>query len=56
MDSKADKITKLIDRAAEATTGAEAMQFAQAACNAANAMCSLGQAVSILKKAEEAKS
>jgi hypothetical protein len=34
-------VEALIEKAAKATSAAEAMQFAQAACNAANAMCAL---------------
>ena len=34
-------VETLIKKAADAKDAAQAMQFAQAACNAANAMCSL---------------
>ena len=37
-------IEAMIKKAAEAKDAAQAMQFAQAACNAANAMCSLNVA------------
>jgi hypothetical protein len=37
-------IESLIEKAGKANDGAQAMQFAQAACNAANAMCALGTA------------
>lgn len=34
-------VEALIKKAAEASDGAQAQQFSQAACNAANAMCAL---------------
>ena len=34
-------VEALIKKAAEVASASEAMQFAQAACNAANAMCAL---------------
>lgn len=36
-----DKVKELIRKAAEAAKSEDAMRFSQAACNAANAMCSL---------------
>jgi hypothetical protein len=39
-----DHVEKLIERAAEAESALEAMQLAQAALNAANAMCSVREA------------
>jgi len=40
-------VEALIKKAAETHDAAEAQQFAQAACNAANAMCSLKNAKKI---------
>ena len=37
-------VEKLIQKAADVASADEAMKFAQAACNAANAMCSLNVA------------
>ncbi len=39
--AKRSVIEKLIDKAAEAERSDDALKFSQAACNAANAMCSL---------------
>jgi hypothetical protein len=41
MTDKSNEITALIDRAAKAHDSCDALRFSQAACNAANAMCSL---------------
>lgn len=38
-------IEELVKKASEAKSADEAMKFAQAACNAANAMCSLRDAL-----------
>ncbi len=40
-------VEKLIAKAAEAGKADDAMKFSQAACNAANAMCSLASAKTI---------
>ena len=40
-DEKKCKVELLIEKAAEATKSEDAMRFSQAACNAANAMCTL---------------
>lgn len=42
-------VNALIDKAAKASKADEAMKFSQAACNAANAMCSLATAKTIIK-------
>lgn len=39
------EVQKLIEKAASAPTSEDAMRYSQAACNAANAMCSLKNAV-----------
>lgn len=39
--SKRAEIESLIDKAAKAEKADDAMKFSQAACNAANALCSL---------------
>jgi hypothetical protein len=39
---KSKQVEELIDKAAKATNSVEALQFSQAACNAANALCALG--------------
>jgi hypothetical protein len=39
---KKRQVEELIDKAAKATSSLEALQYSQAACNAANAMCALG--------------
>jgi hypothetical protein len=44
MIGKRKEIESLIDKAAGADTADDAMKFAQAALNAANALCSLGHA------------
>ncbi len=44
MKNMTSKIEKLIDKAAETDSSHEALHFSQAACNAANAICSLKQA------------
>lgn len=49
-----DKITtaveKLIDRSAQSDKSEDAMRYSQAACNAANALCSLKSAETIRLK------
>ena len=45
--SKRKEIESLIDRAAKAEKSDDAMRFSQAACNAANALCSLKTAETI---------
>lgn len=47
MKDKTDKIEQLIDKAADSESPDQAMKFAQAALNAANAMCSARSALSI---------
>jgi hypothetical protein len=42
-------VEALVKKASEAQDGAQAMQFAQAACNAANAMCALASSKTIGK-------
>jgi len=48
MEKKADKmgehIEAMIVKAAQADKSDDALKFSQAACNAANAMCALGNA------------
>lgn len=44
MNNKTDKVEELIDKAAKADKSEDALRFSQAACNAANAMCSLKNA------------
>jgi hypothetical protein len=39
-----DAVKKLLEQAVDAKDSADAMRFAQAACNAANAMCALSDA------------
>ena len=43
-DDTKNHVEKLIEKSASAPTAHEAMQYAQAALNAANAMCSLNTA------------
>lgn len=47
MDFKTEKkhVEDLIEKAATAKQGDEAMRFSQAACNSANAMCALNIAM-----------
>lgn len=45
--NKRKQIESLIDKAAEAHASKDALCFSQAACNAANAMISLGNAESL---------
>lgn len=40
-------VEALIKKAAEVDSASEAMQFAQAACNAANAMCAVASSKTI---------
>lgn len=47
MNDKTDKIEQLIDKAANAASPDEAMKYAQAALNAANAICSARSALTI---------
>lgn len=42
-------VQTMIKKAAEASKADDAMKFAQAACNAANAMCALGTALNSAK-------
>lgn len=42
-------VETMIKKAAEAQKADDAMKFAQAACNAANAMCALGTALNAVK-------
>lgn len=42
-------VESLIEKAANAKTSEDAMRLSQAACNAANAMCSLAHAQSLAK-------
>jgi hypothetical protein len=49
MDKLKPHIEALIKKAAEATNGIEAMQYSQAALNAAKAMCDLVQAQNMSK-------
>ncbi len=44
-----DHVETLIKKAAEVASADEAMKFAQAACNAANAMCALASEKSLGK-------
>lgn len=41
MDKQKDNVGKLIEKAAKADNAVEAMNFSQAACNAANALRAL---------------
>ena len=41
MNDKRKEIEQLIDRAAKSHDSQDAMRFSQAACNAANAMCTV---------------
>jgi hypothetical protein len=41
---KTEQVSALIDKAAAATNAVDALQYSQAACNAANAMCSVRHA------------
>lgn len=43
-------VETLIKKAADAASAAETMQFSQAACNAANAMCALASEKTIKSK------
>jgi hypothetical protein len=43
---KTKQIEELIDKAAKANSAVDALQFSQAACNAANAMCAARNALS----------
>jgi len=43
--NKTQEVSTLIDKASKSHSSIEALQFSQAACNAANAMCSLGTAL-----------
>lgn len=42
--NKAELVEALIEKAAKAKDSSDAMRFSQAACNAANALCSLREA------------
>jgi hypothetical protein len=41
MTDKTKEVEQLIDKAAKADKSEDALRFSQAACNAANAMCSV---------------
>lgn len=41
MNDKTKEVEELIDKAAKAAKSEDALRFSQAACNAANAMCSV---------------
>jgi hypothetical protein len=41
MTDKSKEVEALIDKAAKALDSGDALRFSQAACNAANAMCSV---------------
>lgn len=45
MTDKSKEVETLIDKAAKAPSAVDALQFSQAAANAANAMCALKQAL-----------
>lgn len=45
MIDKTKEVEALIDKAAKAQDSGDAIRFSQAACNAANAMCAVKQAV-----------
>lgn len=44
MDDKSKEVAALIDKAANAEKSEDALRFSQSACNAANAMCAVGNA------------
>lgn len=46
---KTAQVSELIDKAANANSAVDALQFSQAACNAANAMCAVASAKDIAK-------
>lgn len=46
-DSKTDHVEALLKKAVEAKDSGDAMRFAQAACNAANAMCAVKTAANM---------
>ena len=45
MTDKSNEVSALIDKAANAEKSEDAVRFSQAACNAANAMCALKNAL-----------
>lgn len=47
MEDKSKQVEVLIDKAADAAKSEDALRFSQAACNAANAMCSVKSAMTI---------
>lgn len=47
MTDKAKEVEALIDKAAKAEKSEDALRFSQAACNAANAMCSVASSLTI---------
>lgn len=47
MTNKSNQVEALIDKAAGAKSALEALQYSQAACNAANAMCAVASAATI---------
>lgn len=49
---KSKEVSALIDKAAKADSALDALQFSQAACNAANAMCAVWNALNPPKARE----
>lgn len=47
MTDKTKEVESLIDKAAQAEKSEDALRFSQAACNAANAMCSAKSSLTI---------
>lgn len=47
MNDKSKEVEVLIDKAAKAEKSEDALRFSQAACNAANAMCAVGNATTV---------
>ena len=47
MNDKTKEVEQLIDKAAKSEKSEDALRFSQAACNAANAMCSVKSAATI---------
>ena len=52
MDELVKAVEVLIDKAAKADKADDALKFSQAACNAANAMCSLEHAKKLEKESK----
>ena len=46
-DKKTDHVNALLKKAVQASDSGDAMRFAQAACNAANALCAIKTAAKI---------